>query len=65
MKRCSLKPYGLECIRPEGHQNPVNPCFAVVEGHPTITGVYLYQDGKEWVRDRADWPDDAVVEGGE
>ena len=50
---------GLSCIRPKGHQSPVSDCFAVSDGH----GVYMQQDGRDWVGpDRTRWPDDVLIE---
>jgi len=50
---------GLPCIRPKGHQSPVSDCFAVSDGH----GVYMQQDGRDWVGpDRTRWPDDVLID---
>ena len=51
---------GLPCIRPKGHKDAVSDCFAVKDGQ----GVYMQQDGKDWVGgDRTKWPDDAIIDG--
>jgi len=49
---------GLPCIRPKGHQSPISDCFAVKDGQ----GVYMQQDGKDWVgADTTRWPDDVII----
>ena len=52
---------GLPCIRPHGHQShSMSDCFAV--STQSGKGVYMQQDGKDWVgTDRADWPDDVLI----
>lgn len=56
---CGYPSLGLPCIRPKGHQSPVSDCFAVKDGH----GVYMQQDGKDWVGpDRTRWPDDVLID---
>ena len=51
---------GLPCIRPKDH-NPFKDCFAVKGG----MGVYMQQDGKDWVgNNQMNWPNDIVTSHG-
>ena len=52
---------GLPCIRSAGH-SPIMEHFALLRNRQgEIVGCYMAQDGKEWVRNQADFPTDLVV----
>jgi hypothetical protein len=52
---------GLPCVRPVGH-SPFLDCFALIRNRQGETvGCYMQQDGKEWIRNHADFPTDIVV----
>ena len=53
---------GLPCIRPAGHASPLSVCFAVTVQNNELWGVWMYQDGKEWVADSKHWPDDLLLQ---
>ena len=48
----------LACIRPKGHHSPVSICFSIRDN----VGVYMYQDGKAWIKDESDWPNDIILD---
>ncbi len=52
---------GLPCIRSKGH-NSFRDCFALVESpEGEIVGCYMQHDGKNWVTDQSEFPDDIVT----
>lgn len=52
---------GLPCIRPKDH-NPFHDCFALLEKPDgKVWGVYMQQDGKDWVDDPTTFPTDLVI----
>lgn len=53
---------GLPCVRPKDHSNPISDCFALLEKPDgKVWGVYMQQDGKEWVDDQTQFPTDLVI----
>lgn len=52
---------GMPCVRPKGH-SPFVDCFALVETiEGKVWGVYMQQDGKDWIDDKTRFPTDLVV----
>lgn len=51
---------GLPCLRPNDH-SPFDDCFSLKERDGVLYGVFMVQDGKEWVADQKKWPKDLVV----
>lgn len=47
---------GLPCVRPPDHG--FSDCFALKRKDGRLWGVYMQQDGKDWVSDPTQWPDD-------
>lgn len=48
---------GLSCVRRKGHHSAVYPCFGIRKGQ----GFLLWQDRKEAVPPRSDWPKGLVL----
>ena len=51
----------LRCLRPKGHKYHIIECFSLIELHGFTKGVWMRQDGKDWVSDPTQFPTDLVV----